>query len=382
MSTALAGANKRLDAKGLIAFDARNEADRAKAVARTIGVSLELLSATERSRFAELAAFPEDAEIPVGVAARLWARTGCLEEFESEDLLGRLFDLSLLLDLDLGQRFFRLHDTTRHFLRDWAGKEGLFAQHKQLVAALKGVESEQTDVRTRRYFYLRFPHHLADAREREKLDALLLDPGWLKAKLEATANTQTLVADYQQYGVGEAQSLIGRTLRVISGICARDPRQLPLQLAERLGGQEVVAATGFVEKARRLISAPAIVPLKPSLTPPGAETARLEGHSRRVAALCLLPDERLASGSYDGTIRLWDVAIDTESARIFGHEGGVCALYLLADGRLASGSWDSTIRLWNVTSGAETARLEGHSGWINALCQLADGGLPRAQATG
>jgi TIR domain/NB-ARC domain/APAF-1 helical domain len=232
LSTALAGANKRLDAKGLTAFDARNEADRAKAVARTIGVSLELLSATERSRFAELGAFPEDAEIPVGVAARLWAATGGLEEFETEDLLGRLFDLSLLLDLDLGRRFFRLHDTTRHFLRDWAGKEGLVAQHKQLVAALKGVESEQTDVRTRRYFYLRFPHHLADAREREKLDVLLLDPGWLKAKLEATANTQTLVADYQQYGVGEAQSLIGRTLRLISGICARDPRQLPLQLAE------------------------------------------------------------------------------------------------------------------------------------------------------
>jgi hypothetical protein len=28
---------------------------------------------------------------------------------------------------------------------------------------------------------------------------LLLDPGWLKAKLEATANTQALVAGYQLY---------------------------------------------------------------------------------------------------------------------------------------------------------------------------------------
>ena len=80
LSVAVAGANKRLDAKGLVAFDARDETDRAKAVARTIGVSLELLSETERARFGELGVFPEDADIPIGVVARLWATTGGLEE--------------------------------------------------------------------------------------------------------------------------------------------------------------------------------------------------------------------------------------------------------------------------------------------------------------
>jgi NB-ARC domain/TIR domain len=118
LSTAIAGANKRLDAKGLAAFDARDETDRGKAVARTIGISLDLLSDTERARFAELGVFPEDAEIPVGAVARMWETSGGLADFETEDLLSRLFDLSLLLDLDLGQRFFRLHDTTRHFLHD------------------------------------------------------------------------------------------------------------------------------------------------------------------------------------------------------------------------------------------------------------------------
>jgi WD40 repeat protein len=38
----------------------------------------------------------------------------------------------------------------------------------------------------------------------------------------------------------------------------------------------------------------------------GAEAARLEGHSGWVAALCVLPDGRLVSGSGDHTIRLWD----------------------------------------------------------------------------
>ena len=73
----------------------------------------------------------------------------------------------------------------------------------------------------------------------------------------------------------------------------------------------------------------------------GAETARLEGHSGRVAALCLLPDGRLASGSWDNTIRLWDVATGAETARLEGHSGWVIALCLLPDGRLASGC-DST----------------------------------------
>jgi NB-ARC domain len=184
---AIAAANKRLDAKGLTVFDAGDKTQRANAVAFTIGVSLDLLSAPERERFGELGVFPEDADIPVGVVARLWAETGGLADFETEDLLGKLFDLSLLLERDLGQGFFRLHDTVRQFLRARTGEERLVTQHRVLVASLDGA-GKAADERTRRYFYLSRPHHLAEAGERDQLDALLLDPAWLKAKLDATAN--------------------------------------------------------------------------------------------------------------------------------------------------------------------------------------------------
>jgi WD40 repeat protein len=375
LPVAVAGANKRLDAKGLTVFDARDETQRANAVVRTIGVSLDLLSGPEPVRFAELGVFPEGADIPIGVVARLWAATGGLADFETDDLLERLFDLSLLLERNLDQRFFRLHDTVRHFLRDQTGKERLVPQHRALITILEDP-SDAADERTRRYPYRSLLHHLAEAGERNRLDALLLDPAWLMAKLAATGNPLGLVLDYQQYGAGEAQNLVGRTLRLINGILARDGRQLPLQLADRLARVETVGIPAFVDKARGLIPRPAIVPLWQSLTPPGAETARLEGHANPVAALCLLPDGRLASGSFDRTIRLWDVATGTETARFEGHASWVTALCMLPGGQLASGSLDGTIRLWDVPAGAaETARLEGHTGRVAALCLLPDGRL-------
>jgi APAF-1 helical domain len=49
-------------------------------------------------------------------------------------------------------------------------------------------------------FYQYLPHHLAEAKERDKLDKLLLDPGWLKAKLSGTDSAHALAADFGTAG--------------------------------------------------------------------------------------------------------------------------------------------------------------------------------------
>ena len=80
----------------------------------------------------------------------------------------------------------------------------------------------------------------------------------------------------------------------------------------------------------------------------------ISGHTRGVSALAALPDGRLLSGSWDSTLKVWDVRVlsvrggagaDTCAATIAG-AGYVMALAVLPDGRVVSGSWDGTVKTW------------------------------------
>lgn len=74
----------------------------------------------------------------------------------------------------------------------------------------------------------------------------------------------------------------------------------------------------------------------------------MNGHEKAVFSLAALPDGRLASGSEDGAIRIWDLNT-AESQILTGRSGPVHNLVVLPGGRLASGSREQlSVRIWNL----------------------------------
>lgn len=77
---------------------------------------------------------------------------------------------------------------------------------------------------------------------------------------------------------------------------------------------------------------------------------RLTGHSHFVQDVVLSSDGQFAlSGSWDGELRLWDLAAGTTARRFVGHTKDVLSVAFSIDNRqIVSASRDKTIKLWNT----------------------------------
>ncbi|KAJ9124225.1 hypothetical protein QFC22_001023 [Naganishia vaughanmartiniae] len=95
------------------------------------------------------------------------------------------------------------------------------------------------------------------------------------------------------------------------------------------------------------------------------ETVRvLQGHTRAVRAL-QFDQVMLITGSMDRTLKVWNWRTGECVRTLEGHTDGVVCLNY-NKGTLASGSADAVIKIWNIATG-DCYALRGHQGWVNSV---------------
>jgi guanine nucleotide-binding protein subunit beta-2-like 1 protein len=102
----------------------------------------------------------------------------------------------------------------------------------------------------------------------------------------------------------------------------------------------------------------------------GKMQKRLCGHSHYVQDVAISSDGQFAlSGSWDGTLRLWDLNTGATTRRFVGHTKDVLSVAFSADNRqIVSGSRDKTINLWNTLGQCKyTITEDGHKEWVSCV---------------
>jgi WD40 repeat protein len=101
----------------------------------------------------------------------------------------------------------------------------------------------------------------------------------------------------------------------------------------------------------------------------------LRGHEERLEAVAFSPDSRrIATASWDRTVRIWDPATGQPIQTLHGPGGALNCVAIAPDGRVAAAGRDRTITIWDA-AGKLIQCVTGHERNVLALAFSHDGSL-------
>ena len=105
------------------------------------------------------------------------------------------------------------------------------------------------------------------------------------------------------------------------------------------------------------------------------EKILFKGHNKWVQSVAFSPNgKQVVSGSYDHTVKIWDLAAEKEITSLEGHQDYVNCVRFSPNGELVvSASQDKTVRVWEIASKKTIAIFEGHEWWVHSVAFSPDG---------
>ncbi|MFX1258959.1 MAG: ATP-binding protein, partial [Promethearchaeota archaeon] len=242
---------------------------------------------------------------------------------------------------------------------------------------LRIKKADKQSLNLRRISELPFQQTFGAIQPNSNMKLALTDLEFIRAKLEAGMYTDLILDFSEALSDSQMNKIGGKTLEDFNQFIRS--RGHVLRKEPSLTVQEALNLTDDVEPhkiAKQLLSDGQIFQglakidscfawiNKPRKLDPCLST--FTGHTQTVNAIAFSPDGKtIATGSWDKTIRLFDVTILKEKAILKGHTSRIEDLIFTQDGKnLISCSNDKTLRIWDPETGVTKSVLKGHTSKI------------------